>query len=142
MEQSNANERCLIVTVPSQTGDVYHIAGALALDKNVDVLVICQNETEALDPAFDFYKQAANGDNSRVKSFTFPTTAKFDAAKSLYKILTTHDLVYYLKNPAFSGIRDLWEKTDPTGSKDFMVRHHWGISINSLTIFMVFRRNT
>lgn len=58
----------LIVTAPSQTGDVYHVAAAVALDKYTDVMVLGpEGDLEVLgdktlpdsDPLIKYYEQAA-----------------------------------------------------------------------------------
>jgi hypothetical protein len=77
----------LIVTSKTQTGEVYQVAAALALDPNTDVLVVDNEKWTNEDPLIKFYQRAANASSDpkirqRVRSLCF------EQPTILYKALT------------------------------------------------------
>lgn len=85
--------RQLVIVLPTQTGDVPHVAGILALDANVDALVVFNDvavfSTANPDPkpVLDYYAQAGAGspENPRARKYGVPSNEYYpNPAQKLY----------------------------------------------------------
>lgn len=106
--------RKLFVTLWDQTGDVPHIAGAVVLYPESDVLIITEDaETEVLN---EFYTRAAGGDHERIRiQFIDPHAAS--TSRDLYNVLVPDRAP--ANTPKVLGAR--WgpkEADDAKGNKD------------------------
>jgi hypothetical protein len=94
-EAITKNERQLIITSKTQTGEVYQVAAALALDPNTDVLVLDKEVLADNDPLLVFFQQAADSKiGERVRKLGLPQS------KILYEALTNN---YKIKNSSYDG---------------------------------------
>ncbi|PVG03819.1 hypothetical protein CPB86DRAFT_848840 [Serendipita vermifera] len=105
-------QRQLIINLPSQTGDTAHVAGALAIDPNVDVIVLYKDNIAPNDLLLEVYRRAAGYQEGRVKSFSpLAVGGSSDDARKLYNKLAPSDEnskeSSSLLNPTSSEYRDI-----------------------------------
>jgi hypothetical protein len=93
-------QRELLITTPSQTGDIPHVAAVLALYDHIDVLVVTDLFLYTSDPFLKFYRQAAHSTEDRIMHYRpEPAVPRQDpeTEKRLYRMASTK-LYNKLKN--------------------------------------------